>query len=54
MRRDLLADERLQYFYFEGLFSISEGGNLLTQDSLLAHLDVLKEAARVHVDMDDM
>lgn len=26
----LLADERVQYFYSEGLFSISEGGNLLT------------------------
>ena len=36
------------------LIQTSEGGNLLTQDSLLAHLDVLKEATRVHVDMDDM
>ena len=30
------------------------GGSLLTQDAFLAHLDVLKEATRVHVDMDDM
>ena len=29
-------------------------GSLLTQEALLAHLDVLKEATRVHVDMDDM
>ena len=37
------------------LIQTSEGGgSLLTQDALLAHLDVLKEATRVHVDMDDM
>ena len=36
------------------LIQTSEGGSLLSQDSLLAHLDVLKEATRVHVDMDDM
>ena len=36
------------------LIQTSEDGAMLTSESLLAHLDVLKEATRVHVEMDDM
>ena len=36
------------------LIQTSEDGNMLTSDSLLAHLDVLKDATRVKVRMDDM
>ena len=32
----------------------SEDSNLLTTESLLSHLDVLKDATRVNVEMDDM
>ena len=36
------------------LIQTGEDSNLLTTESLLNHLDVLKDATRVHVEMDDM
>ena len=36
------------------LIQTAEDGNILTSDSLIQHLDVLKKATRVRVEMDDM
>ena len=36
------------------LIQTAEDGNMLTSESLLQHLDVLKKATRVRVEMDDM
>ena len=36
------------------LIQTAEDGNLLTSESLIQHLDVLKKATRVRVEMDDM
>ena len=36
------------------LIQTAEDGNLLTSDSLIQHLEVLKRATRVRVEMDDM
>ena len=36
------------------LIQTAEDGNLLTSDSLIEHLEVLKRATRVRVEMDDM
>ena len=36
------------------LIQTAEDGNMLTSESLLQHMDVLKKATRVRVEMDDM
>ena len=36
------------------LIQTAEDGNMLTSESLLQHMEVLKKATRVRVEMDDM
>ena len=52
-----IVEERLGKDYGginQMLIQTAEDGNMLTSESLLQHMDVLKKATRVRVEMDDM